>query len=231
MSKSPTPASAHCVTSMATEADRGASQPAAVGNLYVIAAPSGAGKTSLVRALIQDDPRLQVSISHTTRAPRPGEVDGEHYHFTTPEHFRELIANGRLLEHAEVHGNYYGSARDQVQAAFAAGRDVILEIDWQGARQIRERFPSCVGIFILPPSRDALLERLRNRGQDSAEVIARRIANARGEMAHATEFDYLVINDRFDDALADLRAIFRALRLSMRVQAPRQQVLLSQLLA
>lgn len=204
---------------------------APVGNLFVIAAPSGAGKTSLVRGLVAEDTRLKVSISHTTRAPRPGEIDGEHYHFTTPEHFRALIAADRLLEHAEVHGNYYGSARDQLEAAFAAGRDVILEIDWQGARQIRERFPACVGIFILPPSRDALLERLRNRGQDSAEVIARRIANARGEMAHATEFDYLVINDRFDDALADLRAVIRAVRLSMRVQAPRQQALLAQLLA
>lgn len=202
-----------------------------MGNLFVIAAPSGAGKTSLVRAVVEADAGLQVSVSHTTRAPRPGEVDGEHYHFTTPAHFRELIAQERLLEHAEVHGNYYGSARDQLEAAFAAGRDVILEIDWQGARQIRERFPACVGIFILPPSRDALLERLRNRGQDSDAVIARRIANARGEMAHATEFDYLVVNDRFEDALADLRAIIRAVRLSMRVQAPRQAALLQQLLS
>lgn len=202
-----------------------------MGNLFVIAAPSGAGKTSLVRALVEVDAGLQVSVSHTTRAPRPGEVDGEHYHFTTPAHFRELIAQERLLEHAEVHGNYYGSARDQLEAAFAAGRDVILEIDWQGARQIRERFPACVGIFILPPSRDALLERLRNRGQDSDAVIARRIANARGEMAHATEFNYLVVNDRFEDALADLRAIIRAVRLSMRVQGPRQAPLLQQLLS
>lgn len=202
-----------------------------MGNLFVIAAPSGAGKTSLVRALVEVDAGLQVSVSHTTRPPRPGEVDGEHYHFTTPAHFRELIAQERLLEHAEVHGNYYGSARDQLEAAFAAGRDVILEIDWQGARQIRERFPACVGIFILPPSRDALLERLRNRGQDSDAVIARRIANARGEMAHATEFNYLVVNDRFEDALADLRAIIRAVRLSMRVQGPRQAPLLQQLLS
>lgn len=201
-----------------------------MGNLFVIAAPSGAGKTSLVRALVDADAGLKVSVSHTTRAPRPGEVDGEHYHFTTPEHFRELIAADRLLEHAEVHGNYYGSARDQLEAAFAAGRDVILEIDWQGARQIRARFPSCVGIFILPPSRDSLLERLHHRGQDSAAVIAKRIANARDEMAHATEFDYLIINDRFEDALADLRAIIRAVRLSMRVQGPRQAPLLHQLL-
>lgn len=200
------------------------------GNLFVIAAPSGAGKTSLVQALVTRDPRLQLSISHTTRAPRPGEVDGEHYHFTDAAHFAGLIAHQRLLEHAQVHGNFYGTARDQIEAAFASGRDVILEIDWQGARQIRQRFPTCVGIFILPPSRAALHERLNKRGQDSSEVIARRLANARGEIEHATEFDYLIVNDQFDDALADLAAIVRAVRLSMRVQAPRQAALLGQLL-
>ena len=201
-----------------------------IGNLFVIAAPSGAGKTSLVQALVDRDPRLQLSVSHTTRAPRPGEVDGEHYHFTGAAHFAELIAHERLLEHAQVHGNFYGTARDQIEAAFASGRDVILEIDWQGARQIRKRFPTCIGIFILPPSRAALHDRLNKRGQDTPEVIARRLANARGEMEHATEFDYLVVNDRFDDALADLAAIVRAVRLSMRVQAPRQRALLAQLL-
>jgi len=203
---------------------------AAVGNLFVIAAPSGAGKTSLVQALVAADARLKLSVSHTTRPPRPGEVDGEHYHFTDAARFTELIAHERLLEHAEVHGNFYGTARDQVEAAFAVGHDVILEIDWQGARQIRQRFPACVGIFILPPSRAALHERLQKRGQDSAAVIERRLANARGEMEHATEFDYLVVNDHFDDALADLAAIVRAVRLSMRVQAPRQAQLLAQLL-
>jgi guanylate kinase len=202
----------------------------AIGNLFVIAAPSGAGKTSLVQALVERDPRLQLSISHTTRAPRPGEVDGEHYHFTDTAHFAGLIAHERLLEHAQVHGNFYGTARDQIEAAFASGRDVILEIDWQGARQIRQRFPTCVGIFILPPSRAALHDRLNKRGQDTPEVIARRLANARGEMEHATEFDYLIVNDEFDDALADLAAIVRAVRLSMRVQAPRQAALLAQLL-
>jgi guanylate kinase len=202
----------------------------AIGNLFVIAAPSGAGKTSLVQALVERDPRLQLSISHTTRAPRPGEVDGEHYHFTDVAHFAGLIAHDRLLEHAQVHGNFYGTARDQIEAAFASGRDVILEIDWQGARQIRQRFPTCVGIFILPPSRAALHDRLDKRGQDTPEVIARRLANARGEMEHATEFDYLIVNDRFEDALADLAAIVRAVRLSMRVQAPRQAALLGQLL-
>ncbi len=203
----------------------------AAGNLFVIAAPSGAGKTSLVRALVASDSRLMVSVSHTTRQPRPGEVDGEHYHFTTVDSFRALIAGNRLLEHAEVHGNFYGTCRDQVDAAFAAGRDVILEIDWQGARQIRERFPACLLIFILPPSREALLERLKARGQDSPEVIARRIANARGEMAHAHEFDYLVVNDRFDDAHQDLACIVRGVRLSIRNQGPRQAALLAQLLA
>jgi guanylate kinase len=204
---------------------------AVTGSLFVIAAPSGAGKTSLVRALVADDARLQLSVSHTTRAPRPGEVDGEHYHFTSCEHFQQLIGAGRMLEHAEVHGNHYGTGRDQVDTAFVGGRDVILEIDWQGARQVRERFPACVLIFILPPSREALHERLQKRGQDSSEVIARRIANARGEMQHATEFDYLIVNDDFDVALADLAAIVRAVRLSMRIQAPRQADLLAQLLA
>lgn len=204
---------------------------AAIGNLFVIAAPSGAGKTSLVRALVDADACLQLSVSHTTRAPRPGEIDGQHYHFTDAGHFESLIAGGRLLEHALVHGNHYGTGRDQVEAAFAQGRDLILEIDWQGARQIRERFPTCVTIFILPPSRDTLHQRLTKRGQDSAEVIARRIANARGEIEHATEFDYLLVNDRFDTALADLAAIVRAVRLSMRIQGPRQANLLRQLLA
>lgn len=203
---------------------------AIVGNLFVIAAPSGAGKTSLVRALVERDARLKLSVSHTTRAPRPGEVDGEHYHFTDAAHFAELIAQDRLLEHAEVHSNFYGTGREQVEAAFAQGQDVILEIDWQGARQIRRKFPACVGIFILPPSRAALHDRLNKRGQDSPAVIARRLANARGEIEHATEFDYLVVNDYFDDALADLAAIVRAVRLSMRVQAPRQAELLEQLL-
>ena len=211
--------------------DSRATQAQTNGNLFVIAAPSGAGKTSLVRALLATDSRLTVSVSNTTRPPRPGEEDREHYHFTTVTHFQELITQDRLLEHAEVHGNFYGTGRDQVNAAFAAGRDVILEIDWQGARQIRERFPSCVLIFILPPSKAALLERLRARGQDSSEVIARRIANARGEIAHAHEFDYLVVNDRFEDARDDLAAIVRGVRLAIRNQGPRQTELLRQLLA
>ncbi len=203
-----------------------------VGNLFVVAAPSGAGKTSLVRKLIEHDPAgLRVSVSYTTRPPRPGEVDGVHYRFTDPQHFQSLIDGERLLEHALVHGHHYGTGRDQVEAAFAAHIDVVLEIDWQGARQVRERYPDCVSIFVLPPSRDELLRRLNHRGQDSAEVIARRMRNARGEMAHATEFDYLIVNDDFDVALAQLTAIVRAARVSMRVQAPRQRELLNQLLA
>lgn len=202
-----------------------------VGNLFVIAAPSGAGKTSLVKALVESDPSLEVSVSYTTRAPRLGEVDGVHYRFVRREDFAELVATDRLLEHAEVHGNHYGTSRDAVMAAFARGRDVILEIDWQGARQIQQRFPSCVRVFILPPSREALLDRLRKRGQDSADVIARRIANARGEIAHATEFDFLVVNDRFEAALEDLRAIVRAQRLAMRIQGLNQQALIGNLLA
>jgi len=209
----------------------GMEQPASGnGNLFVIAAPSGAGKTSLVRALMAADSRLTVSVSHTTRDPRPGEINGEHYHFTTLAHFHQLIASERLLEHAEVHGNCYGTSRDQVDAALSAGRDVILEIDWQGARQIRERFPACLLVFILPPSREALLQRLKARGQDSAEVIARRIANARGEIAHAHEFDYLVVNDVFEVAREDLAAIVRSVRLAIRNQSPRQAELLRQLL-
>jgi guanylate kinase len=201
-----------------------------VGTLYVIAAPSGAGKTSLVRALMATDPLLALSVSYTTRPPRPGEIDGEHYHFITPERFQALIDGDRLLEHALVHGHHYGTARDSVEHAFAHGRDVILEIDWQGARQIRRRFPDMVGIFVLPPSREALLERLNKRAQDSPEVIARRLANAREEMAHATEFDYLVVNDHFEDALADIQAIVRAQRRSIRVQNKRCADLLRQLL-
>ncbi len=202
-----------------------------IGTLFVVAAPSGAGKTSLVRRLIENDPdALRVSVSYTTRAPRPGEIDGVHYRFTNPDHFQSMIRADQLLEHALVHGHYYGTGRDQVEAAFAEHIDMVLEIDWQGARQVRERYPDCVSIFVLPPSREELLRRLNQRGQDAPDVIARRMRNARGEMAHATEFDYLIVNDNFEMALAQLAAIVRAARVSMRVQAPRQQALLAQLL-
>lgn len=203
----------------------------AAGTLYVFAAPSGAGKTSLVHALLETTDGIEVSVSHTTRAPRPGEQDGVDYHFTDVETFQAMVAGGAFLEHAKVFDNYYGTARASLEQRLAAGVDVILEIDWQGARQVREQFPDCVGVFILPPSRDALEERLRNRGQDSDEVIARRMRDAQQEMVHYREFDYLVINDEFDAALQDLRSIVQARRLRTPVQAARHAELLADLLA
>ena len=177
------------------------------GRLYVISAPSGAGKTSLVKALLAARPDLVVSVSHTTRTPRPNEVEGREYHFVDADRFRQLVAAGAFLEHAQVFDNYYGTGRDQVAARLAAGSDVLLEIDWQGARQIRTAMPECVSIFILPPSRAALEERLRTRRTDSDQVIARRLADAATDMSHCTEFDYAVVNDRFEQAVADLQSI------------------------
>jgi len=201
------------------------------GNLYVIAAASGAGKTSLVKALVEADPGIAVSVSHTTRAPRPGEQDGAHYHFVSVEHFQAMIARDAFLEHAKVFDNYYGTARAGIEEHLAQDRDVILEIDWQGARQVRAAFPACVGIFVLPPSRPALEQRLRGRGQDPDEVIARRMRDAVAEMSHYAEFDYLVINDDFQVALDDLKAIFRGLRLRQPAQAGRHAALIRDLLA
>jgi guanylate kinase len=200
------------------------------GSLLIVAAPSGAGKTSLVKALLEADPQIEVSVSYTTRAPRPGEHDGIHYHFIDRARFAELIAADALLEHAEVHGNHYGTGRSLVEAQLASGRDVLLEIDWQGAHQVRTRVAHTCSIFILPPSLQALLERLQHRGQDSAEVIARRIENAREEIAHYGDFDYLVVNDSFNDALQELRAIVTAQRLHRSVQSVRHARLLEQLL-
>ncbi len=190
----------------ASEADPGAAA-ARGGRLFVIAAPSGAGKTSLVKALLAREPNLRVCISHTTRAQRPTEVDGRDYHFTTPEQFREMIAADAFVEHAQVFDNYYGTSRAALAEAFGRGHDVILEIDWQGARQVRVRAPDCVPIFILPPSRAALEQRLRNRRTDSDAVIARRLRDAVADMGHATEFDYVVVNDDFEAAVADLQRI------------------------
>lgn len=187
--------------------------------LYVISAPSGAGKTSLVKALIEQLPGVEVSISHTTRAMRPGEEDGVHYHFVDQARFLELADQAAFLEHAEVFGNYYGTSQQGVLDQLATGKDVILEIDWQGARQVRKLMPECLGIFIVPPSREVLEERLRGRGQDSEEVIARRMLEAVSEMSHFPEFDFLVINDDFDQALEELKAILIANRLNM----PRQE--------
>ena len=177
------------------------------GHLYVISAPSGAGKTSLVKALLAARPELAVSVSHTTRTPRPHELDGRDYHFLAPARFRELVAAGAFLEHAQVFDNYYGTGREQVLAKLATGASVLLEIDWQGARQVRKAMPKCESIFILPPSRATLEQRLRTRGTDSDVVIARRLADAAGDMSHCQEFDYVVVNDRFEQAVADLLAI------------------------
>jgi len=176
-------------------------------NLYVVAAPSGGGKTSLIRALLEKDEKVSLSISHTTRAPRPGEVEGSHYHFVDDSTFTRMIAENAFLEHAQVFDNRYGTDRDAVRLKLSAGNDVILDIDWQGARQIRGNFPDCCTIFILPPSLEVLCNRLANRGQDSMEVIERRMKDARTEISHWNEFDFVIINDDFDEALADLQSV------------------------
>ena len=204
--------------------------PAGDGNLYVVSAPSGAGKTSLVAALQSSLPGLHVSISHTTRPRRGNESDGVNYHFVSEEDFVAMIAADAFLEHAQVFDRRYGTARDSVEKYLAAGEDVILEIDWQGASQVRLRHPGCVGIFILPPSRESLAERLTGRAQDSDEVIARRMRDAVAEMSHWAEFDYLVINDDFETALADLRSIIRSGHLQRQRQSAVHRELIASLL-
>ncbi|MCW8963065.1 MAG: guanylate kinase [Gammaproteobacteria bacterium] len=200
------------------------------GLLYIISAPSGAGKTSLVDALVSSDPSITVSISHTTRTQRPGEEDGVNYHFINRPAFQEMIDQDAFLEKAQVFDNFYGTARSSVEAQLDAGQDVILEIDWQGARQVRELMPRHISIFILPPSRTALRERLTGRGQDSEEVINRRMRDAISETSHYNEYDYLVINDDFDTALQDLATIFRAQRLRLAPQTRQHQALIDDLL-
>ena len=200
------------------------------GTLFIIAAASGTGKTSLVKALVADANRLGVSVSHTTRPARPGEVDGVNYHFTSREQFLAEVAAGQFLEHAEVFGNLYGTSRTWVEQQLANDHDVILEIDWQGAQIVRELMPQALSIFILPPSLPALAERLNGRGTDSNEVIAHRLSEAIADITHYSEFDYLVINDDFATALADLQAIVRAARQSHRAQAARQAELIKRLL-
>lgn len=201
------------------------------GRLYTISAPSGAGKTSLVAQLLQSMDHLCVSVSHTTRPMRPGEEDGVNYHFVSHAHFQKMLAQAEFLEHAQVFDNYYGTSQQWVQSQLTAGQDVILEIDWQGAQQIRQLRPETVSIFILPPSLDTLRQRLTGRGQDDNSVIERRMQAAVEEMSHYLECDYLVVNDNFDTALADLCAIVRAHRLQLSCQQQRHQSLLGALLS
>lgn len=203
--------------------------PAGRGTLFVVAAPSGAGKSSLVNAMLAREPGVSLSISYTSRAPRPGERHAQHYHFVSKAEFERMIAAGDFFEHALVHGDYKGTARQSVEPQLAAGRDVLLEIDWQGARQVREKIPDAVSVFILPPSREALETRMRNRGQDSEAVILQRLAAAREEMAHAPEFDYWIVNEYFDAAANELRSIVIAHRLRREVQARRHAALFAAL--
>lgn len=201
------------------------------GHLYTVSAPSGAGKTSLVKALVESSERLCVSVSHTTRSMRPGEVDGVNYHFVSPERFQAMLDEQAFLEHAEVFGNFYGTSRHWVEETLASGNDVVLEIDWQGAEQIARLMPEAIAIFILPPSKAALRERLTNRGQDDETVIERRMAEAVNEMSHYALADYIVVNDDFAVALADLQAILRSRRLTLASQQQTHQSLLQDLLS
>ena len=198
------------------------------GDLFVVVAPSGAGKTSLVHRLLGVETGIRLSVSHTTRAPREGEVDGREYHFVSRGAFEAMIAAGDFLEHANVYGNYYGTSRRWIESELAGEHDVLLEIDWQGAMQLRKLFPRLVGIFILPPSIGELRRRLTARGKDSAEVIERRMASAREEISHVLEFEYIIVNEQFDVAVADLQAVVRAARLSRERRAGRLERLLDE---
>jgi guanylate kinase len=204
---------------------------ASTGTLYIVSAPSGAGKTSLVKALLDAQPQVRVSVSHTTRPMRPGEVDGVNYHFVSREEFLQRLEHDEFLEHAEVFGNLYGTSQRWLEQTLREGFDLILEIDWQGAQQVRRLMPQAKSIFILPPTQEALRQRLTNRGQDSDDVIEKRMREAVSEMTHYVEYDYLVINDDFAHALIDLQAIFRANQLLQTAQQQRFEALLGQLLA
>lgn len=203
--------------------------PALAGSLFIVAAPSGAGKSTLVNALLAEEPGIKLSISTTTRAPRPGETHGKEYFFTSADDFVARAEAGEFLEWAEVHGNYYGTSRLIVEHEMKAGTDILLEIDWQGARQVRKQFPTAAGIFILPPSIAALEERLYKRGQDEPHVITKRLLAAGGEIAHAPEFEYAIINEEFNVALSEMRAIVRATRARFPQQAARNASLFAQL--
>ncbi len=200
------------------------------GTLYIVSAPSGAGKSSIVNRVLARDPGIDLSISFTSRAPRPGERHAEHYHFVDEAEFQRMIAAGDFFEHALVHGDWKGTARQSVEPMLAAGRDVLLEIDWQGARQVREKVRDAISIFILPPSRGALDERMHKRAQDSEETIARRLGAARDEMSHFGEYDYLIVNDDFDEAVDEMCAIFAASRLRRDRQVAKYSKLLTTLL-
>lgn len=203
-----------------------------VGTLFIVSAPSGAGKSSLIKALLAEkrDWQAQVSISHTTRAPRVGEDNGEHYHFVDVNNFKQMIADNAFFEWAEVFGNYYGTSRVAIEEALVQGIDVMLDIDWQGARQVREMMPNAKGIFILPPSREELESRLNKRGQDSDEIIAKRMEQAQSEMSHYNEYDYLIVNDDFDKATEEFSAIVKSLRNEQDKQAIKHKTTIKELL-
>jgi len=197
------------------------------GTLYIVAAPSGAGKSSIVNACLARDPAIRLSISFTSRAPRPGERHAEHYHFVSVDAFQRMVAAGDFFEHALVYGDWKGTAKQSVEPQLAAGKDVLLEIDWQGARQVREQVPKAVSVFILPPSQE---QRMRARGQDSEDVIRQRLAAAREEMSHYDEFDYVIVNEHFDTAVDEMCSIFAASRLRREPQLARHRDLIAALL-
>ncbi len=199
------------------------------GNLFIVCAPSGAGKTSLVGELLKADPQIRLSVSYTTRKPRSGEVDGREYHFVTEQEFAQMTARGAFLENALVHGNHYATSAHWISEQRSAGQDIMLEIDWQGASQVRQVIPEAIGIFILPPSFETLMSRLNKRAQDSPDVIARRLTAARDEISHAGEFKYVIINDNFTEAAQDLISIVRAQRLLTPVQLARHGSLINRM--